>query len=189
MSLAEIYEEYRLDPAFEHLRTDGIILVPGEGSPKPDLFIVGEAPGAMENTHGRPFVGASGQILRSLIMLSAELKPESWFVTNVVKYRPSNNRTPEWEEAEASTPYLRREYLEVGAPAVLVAVGGTAREALAPDLKGSVTRIAGTPLERSGGKTLWPMIHPRWAIGNPERQKMLEQHWVDLGAWYRENFQ
>lgn len=186
--LADVYEAYRSDRAFDHLRTRGIILVPGEGSSQPNVFICGEAPGAVENTLGRPFVGASGSILRSLIKDCAELEPADYFITNVVKYRPPNNRTPEWHEVEASRPHLRAEYAALGSPGVLVAVGGVAREALFPGLTGGVLKHAGQPKELPGGRTIWPMIHPRWAIGNKQRQAKLERHWIDFGIWYREEY-
>jgi DNA polymerase len=185
MSLADVYEDYRCDQSFDKLRIDGIVLVPGEGSSRPKVFIVGEAPGALENTQRRPFVGVSGVALRSLIRDCARLESEDYFITNTVKYRPPNNRTPEWYEIDASRPYLRREYAALGSPAILVAVGGTAREALAPHIQGGVLAHAGKPYPLGQDRTLWPMIHPRWAIGDVNRQRTLEEHWVKFGEWFR----
>lgn len=185
--LADIYEAYRGDKAFDHLRTEHIVLVPGEGSSQPNVLIVGEAPGATENTARRPFVGASGQVLRSLIVDAAMLSPKDWFITNTVKYRPPGNRTPTPAEVAASLPYLRQEYAALGAPAAIVAVGGTAFAALRPPgVKGGIMQHSGNPLTLSAGKALWPMIHPAYGLRNPHARPEMEQNWKDLGDWLRE---
>lgn len=191
MILADIYEAYRADHRFDHLRTTGVVLVPGEGSSRPNVFIVGEAPGAMENVHKRPFVGASGAVLRSLIKDVAGLDPTAYFITNVVKYRPPNNRTPEPQEVDASLPYLRQEYAALGSPAVLVAVGGTAFDALWPKhwaRLGGILRMAGKPQQLPNGKALWPMIHPAYGLRNQLVRPEMEKHWEKFGDWYREEF-
>lgn len=187
-SLADIYDEYRGDPRFDHLRTPGIVLVPGEGSSRPAVFIVGEAPGATENTHKRPFVGASGSVLRSLIADSARLEERHWFITNTVKYRPPGNRTPTEEERAASLPYLRREYAALGSPAVIVAVGGVAFEALRPSTytRTGILASSGTPMVLPGGKALWPMIHPAYGLRNRDARPQMEEHWETFGNWFRE---
>ena len=195
--LADIYDAYRGDRRFDHLRTDGIVLVPGEGSSRPKVFIVGEAPGAMENTHKKPFVGASGQVLRSLIKDTAGLAPEDYFITNVVKYRPPNNRTPEWQEVDASLPYLRQEFAALGLPAVIVAVGGVALSVFRPSGETrSILACAGETITLRGGKALVPMIHPSYVLrkgepGTPERDKwqaIVDGHWTEFGNWYREEY-
>lgn len=191
MSLADIYEAYRLDPAFDHLRTEGIVLVPGEGSTRPNVFIVGEAPGAVENTERRPFVGASGQVLRSLITDAAELESQDYFITNTVKYRPPGNRTPEWQEVDASVPYLRREYAALGAPAVIIAVGGVAFDALWPQgwaRLGGILKYAGKMQDLGKGKWLLPMLHPAYGLRNAAVRPTMERHWIDFGLWHREEF-
>lgn len=194
-SLADVYEDYRSDPAFDHLRSKDIVLVPGEGSPIPKIFIVGEAPGATENTHRRPFVGASGKVIRSLMEDSAGLDPADWFITNVLKYRPQGNRTPDSDEIDASKPYLRREYAAVGSPPVIVAVGAPARQALFSHLDsvgqfGGILSIAGRPfaIPNSNRAWIWPMVHPRYAISNPPYRPTMEQHWESFGDWFRKEF-
>lgn len=190
MTLPDIYDTYRADRRFDHLRTQGIVLVPGEGSSRPKVFIVGEAPGAMENTHKRPFVGASGAVLRSLITDAAGLDPTDYFITNVVKYRPPGNRAPSYEEMLASMPYLRQEYAAVGSPAVLVAVGGTALMCLRPEGETrGILACAGTPLKLPRGKALWPMIHPAYGLRNANARLTMEKHWEQFGIWFREEFQ
>lgn len=186
MKLADVYEGYRGDRAFDHMRTEGTVLVPGEGASQPRILIVGEAPGATENTARRPFVGASGRVLRSLITDCAGLSPEDYFITNSVKYRPTGNRTPEEFEVDASRPYLRQEWHALGRPRVMVAVGGTALSALAPGLSGGVGVNAGHPVERRGGVALWVMYHPAYGLRNPAIRPKMEEHWTRLGSWFRE---
>jgi len=188
-NLADVYEAYRADRSFDHLRTDGIVLVPGEGSSRPKLLIVGEAPGATENTHKRPFVGASGRVLRSLIQETAELTPEQYFITNVVKYRPPGNRTPYPEEVAASVPHLRREWGALGRPRILVAVGGTAFDALWPSgwaRMGGVTKYAGRATALNNDCELWVMLHPAYGLRNPNARPEMEKHWEALGKHVRE---
>jgi uracil-DNA glycosylase len=190
--LADIYENMREDPAWDYIRTTGIVLVPGEGASRPKVMIVGEAPGATENTEQRPFVGASGQVIRSLIADVALLRPEDYFITNVLKYRPALNRTPTPFEIGLAIPYLRREWRALGCPPWIVAVGGTAKNALAPKLPG-VTVSAGAGYPVKGGRTIWPMIHPSFVLrhGPPDTparqvwQERVEQHWGKLGEEFR----
>lgn len=186
-SLEDVHEAIRQEAAFSQLRTPGIVLVPGEGHSQPNILIVGEAPGATENTAKRPFCGASGRILRSLITDAAGLQDADYFITNVVKYRPPGNRTPFPEEIEAAVPYLRREWSALGCPGVIVAVGAVALLALAPDMP-SVTKAAGKPVVLKGGRALWPMFHPAYGMRNKSIRPIMEKHWTELGRWYREEF-
>jgi uracil-DNA glycosylase len=188
MNLADVYDAYRGDPAFDHLRTDGIVLVPGEGSSRPNVLIVGEAPGATENTLRRPFVGASGRVLRSLITDSAGLGAEDYFITNTVKYRPPGNRTPYPEEISASVTYLRQEWSALGRPRILVAVGGVAIQALIPTLTGGVLRNAGRAFVLNGATESWPMIHPSYGLRNPNARPDMEKHWAALGERVRKDY-
>lgn len=185
-TVEDVYEAIREDPAWEHLRTPGIVLVPGEGSSRPKALICGEAPGASENTHKRPFVGASGKSLRSLIVSCAGLSlAEDVFITNVVKYRPPGNRTPTPGETLRAVPYLRREWKALGCPPVLVAVGSTAKNALAAHLPG-VTLSAGKPWPVSSDRWIWPMLHPAYGLRNPDVRPRMERDWEEFGNWMRE---
>lgn len=189
-TLADVYDAYRADRRFDHLRQDGIVLVPGMGASRPRIFVVGEAPGAVENTTRSPFQGASGRVLRSLLRDVAEMNQDDLFITNVVKYRPPGNRTPTWDEVEASLPYLRREYAALGYPPVLVAVGGVAWKSLAPEShrNAGILGIAGVPVELKEGKALWPMVHPSYALRNVNYRPKMESQWERFGNWFREEF-
>src|SRR3989338_1539013 len=80
----------------------------GEGNPKADIMFIGEAPGEQEDKQGRPFVGQSGKFLDELLQ-SIGLKREDVYISNVVKYRPPNNRDPSDEEKEQCKPWLMLE--------------------------------------------------------------------------------
>lgn len=199
--LDELYDAYRCDDSFTGLRGEHIRLVPGTGAREPAALIVGEAPGAQENLRQIPFCGPSGKLLRrlmSLAGLSAEYgyaiddappTPPNTYITNTVKYRPPLNRTPTRQEVVDSLPYLREEYRLLGKPKLIIPVGSVAKVALAPDVKGSISSVAGTIVERKGIQYCF-MFHPAYVLrqkqaGSPMYEKA-KQHWIDLGEWRRE---
>jgi DNA polymerase len=141
--------------------------VPGEGHPRAGLMLVGEGPGATEDETGRPFVGAAGELLNT-ILASIELPRETVYIANIVKCRPPQNRKPLPEEAAACIPYLHRQIALVR-PKVLLALGGTAAEALLGvkkslgELRGRVHRFSGIPLVVT--------YHPAALLRNPNWKK------------------
>jgi len=124
--------------------------VPGEGNPDADFVVVGEAPGADEDASGRPFVGASGQLLTK-ILAAINLAREDVFICNVVKHRPPGNRNPTPDEVVACSPYLARQ-LELVRPKVILTVGNFAAQTLLGTtlgigkLRGKVHLYHGVPL-------------------------------------------
>ena len=95
--------------------------VPGEGNPKAEIVLVGEAPGEREDELGRPFVGVAGELLNK-VLTSLGVKRGDVFITNVVKCRPPNNREPEPDEVDACSPYLVRQLCAIR-PRIVVALG------------------------------------------------------------------
>lgn len=102
--------------------------VPGEGNPTAALMVVGEGPGEQEDLSGRPFVGRAGALLDKMLG-SIDLPREEVFIANVVKCRPPRNRAPLPDERDACLPYLQRQ-ISLVRPRVILALGGTAAEAL-----------------------------------------------------------
>ena len=141
--------------------------VPGEGNPSARLMFIGEGPGATEDATGRPFVGQAGQLLTS-ILEAIELEREDVYITNIVKCRPPQNRKPLPDEVAACIPYLHRQIALIR-PKVLVALGGTAGEALLGvrrtlgDLRGKVHSYGGIPLIVT--------YHPAALLRNPNWKK------------------
>lgn len=105
------------------------VAVPGEGPLDVPLVWVGEAPGKKEDATGRPFVGASGALLRRE-MAEAGIAPESVFITNVVKCHPPENRQPRADEIAICTGLYLTRQVELTQPEGLVALGATAAGAL-----------------------------------------------------------
>ena len=124
--------------------------VPGEGNPNARLFLCGEGPGATEDAQGRPFVGQAGNLLNG-ILEAIEVPRDSVYITNIVKCRPPQNRKPLPDEIAACIPYLHRQ-IELIKPKVILALGGTAGEALLGvrkslgELRGKVHTYNGIPL-------------------------------------------
>jgi uracil-DNA glycosylase len=176
--LEQIYTDMENDPnpLLVGLRHSATRLVPGDGDlVHPKLVIVGEAPGAKEDAAGYPFVGPSGKLLAQLLATAGLDRREVW-ITNVVKYRPPNNRTPDPLEVEASLPYLRREVaLVAGAGcSMLVGLGRTACCAMSGE-NISVVERAGSWCLLRGGWRMFISCHPSWGIRNPgNRRKMVK---------------
>ena len=145
-------------------------LVPGEGSAKAKVMLVGEAPGANEDALGRPFVGRAGKLLDELLE-EAGLERADVFITNVVKARPPGNRDPKADEVAHHLPWLEAQ-LEVIAPKLLVPLGRHALTRFAPDVK--ITQAHGRVIERDG-RTLFPMFHPAAALRNPKLRETLHE--------------
>ncbi len=144
-------------------------------------LIVGEAPGAVESLHGRPFIGRSGLVPRQLIRLGG-LEPAQCWLTNLLKFKTPGNRTPTVTEIKAFRRPLQMEWVAVGAPKLIITVGSAAWQAIT-----TVGHRGEEPILISSGKvTVYPMRHPRVAFGNTEAQEQIEQEWETLKHW-REN--
>jgi uracil-DNA glycosylase family 4 len=137
--------------------------VPGEGPADARLVVVGEGPGRTEDATGRPFVGQAGELLTK-ILAAIELPREQVFICNVVKCRPPENRPPQYDEIAACTPYLFRQ-LELLAPKVILAMGGTAAQALL-DTKQALGALR-NKLHRFRGIPLIVTYHPAALLRNP----------------------
>jgi DNA polymerase len=133
--------------------------VPGEGSSTAKLLFVGEAPGAKEDETGRPFVGRSGKLLRTMIE-EIGFSTEEVFISSILKCRPPNNRTPTRSEREICRPYLEKQ-IELIDPRFIVLLGGTAISAMVGPWK--VTECHGTSFEAEG-KTYFMTFHPAAAL-------------------------
>lgn len=136
-------------------------LVFGEGNPDADIVFIGEAPGKNEDEQGEPFVGAAGRFLNEMLA-SIHLKREQIYITNIVKYRPPNNRDPLPEEKTAFLPYLHRQ-LDVIAPLLVVTLGRHSMDSLMPGQL--ISQVHGQP-KRYRGRVYLPLFHPAAALYN-----------------------
>ena len=119
-------------------------VVLGTGPTPASLLVVGEAPGRHEDEGGEPFIGRSGQLLTRLIAEEVGLTRDQYFITNVVKCRPPNNRPPRREEVAACAPWLEAQLALQGASVVLC-VGNTAAKAVL-GLREGVSTSHGRPV-------------------------------------------
>ena len=152
--------------------------VPGEGNPDARVVLVGEAPGANEDRVGRPFVGAAGKFLDTLLG-EAELERAEVFITNVLKARPPGNRDPRADEVAHSWPWLEAQ-LAVIEPDLVVPLG---RHALARfDPAAKIADVHGRP-HRAGGRELFPLYHPAAALHGGKLRSALLEDARQLGGW------
>lgn len=136
-------------------------LVFGVGNPDADIVFIGEAPGKNEDLKGEPFVGAAGKFLNEMLAM-IKLEREDIYITNIVKYRPPNNRDPLPEEKQVFLPYLERQ-LEIIKPKLIVTLGRHSMDSLLPGLK--ISEVHGKP-KRYQGQVYLPLFHPAAALYN-----------------------
>ena len=145
-------------------------LVFGEGNPEADLVFIGEAPGKKEDQTGKPFVGAAGKFLNEMLQ-TIGLKREDVYITNIVKYRPPNNRDPLPEEKSAFMPFLESQ-LEVIKPKLTITLGRHSLNCFLPDLK--ISEAHGQ-IQKLNGRDYLPLFHPAAALYNGGlRQTLLD---------------
>jgi len=147
-------------------------LVMGDGNPDADIVFIGEAPGKKEDQTGRPFVGASGKFLDQMLE-AAGLNREDVYITNIVKYRPPNNRDPTKAEKAEFWPYLVKQ-LEIIQPNVIVTLGRHSGINFIPDLV--ISRDHGQGRQVVLDKKTYfvvPLYHPAAALYNGSMRQTL----------------
>lgn len=145
----------------------------GEGASNARLLCVGEAPGAVEDETGRPFVGRAGQLL-DLMLLSVGLRRDEVYICNVLKCRPPGNRNPQPEEIAACSPLLLQQ-IDLIDPEVIVAFGSFAAQTLL-GVRESIGRLRGRT-HLYGRYPLVVTYHPAASLRNPGWKRPT---WEDL---------
>lgn len=148
--------------------------VPGEGVEQPLVLVIGEGPGADEDSTGRPFVGRAGQLLDKMLMAINLDRNTNCFIANVVKCRPPNNRDPEPEEISACAPFLHRQ-LALLKPRAILTVGRVPTQALLGTNDG-ISRLRGRFFEYQGIPLL-PTYHPSALLRD---ESLKRPAWEDL---------
>ncbi len=143
-------------------------LVFGDGSPDAEIVFIGEAPGKNEDIQGKPFVGAAGKFLDEMLA-SINLERKDVYITNIVKYRPPNNRDPLPQEKEDFLPYLQTQ-IEVIHPKLVVLLGRHSMNCFLPDLQ--ISKVHGEP-KKFRGQVYLPLYHPAAALYNGDMRKVL----------------
>lgn len=154
-------------------------VVTGRGETKPDIVIIGEAPGKQEDKLGQPFVGDSGKFLGK--MLEVVKLDFNVYFTNVIRCRPPDNRKPSTDEIKTCKPYLVDE-LRLIEPKIIICAGATAVAGLTGKRE-SITSLRGKWLDWEG-TNIMPIFHPAYLLRNPSLQKDSPkwQTWHDLIA-------
>lgn len=152
-------------------------LVFGDGNPNADIVLVGEAPGKNEDLQGLPFVGAAGKFLDEMLEMIG-LKRQDIYITNIVKYRPPNNRDPLPEEKDAFLPILRSQ-LAVIQPKLIVTLGRHSLNCFLPELQ--ISKVHGQP-KRKNGQVYLPLFHPAAALYNSSMRQTLIDDFADIPA-------
>ncbi|QQS71120.1 uracil-DNA glycosylase [Candidatus Saccharibacteria bacterium] len=161
------------------LRRSATQLVMGAGSLDAKIVFIGEAPGKNEDEQGVPFVGAAGKFLNEMLTL-AEMNRDEVYITNIVKYRPPNNRDPLPNEKQAFWPYLIRQ-LQIIDPVIVVTLGRHSMEYFLPGK--SISQIHGQPKRIQFGDkriVIVPLYHPAAALYNGGMRQLLMDDFVSL---------
>lgn len=189
--LDELQAQIEADNICPELAAQATQQVFGAGNPDAEVVFIGEAPGKKEDLKGEPFIGAAGKFLNEMLA-TINMKRSDIYITNIVKYRPPNNRDPLPEEKSAFLPYLEKQ-IEIINPKLIITLGRHSMDVLLPGLiisqvHGQVQKWnmedgrlkMGAPelkLQNSGfrGRLLLPLFHPAAALYNGGlRQTLLD---------------
>ena len=154
--------------------------VPGSGNPDSRIVFIGEAPGKKEDETGIPFVGAAGKFLDEMLE-SIKMKREDIYITNIVKYRPPNNRDPLPEEKESCRDWLYEE-LNLIDPSLVIFLGRHSMENFFPGEK--ISQIHGKLLKKKfqniACNHFLPLYHPAAALYNGSMRQTLLQDFAKI---------
>jgi uracil-DNA glycosylase family 4 len=152
-------------------------IVFSDGNPNATIMIIGEGPGANEDLEGVPFIGKTGELLDKMLS-SINLDRDNVYITNVVNYRPPENRSPTEEEIARYLPYLTK-HIEIINPKILILLGSAALNAVIRDNQ-VISEVRGKWIDKKIGKCNTSVIasfHPAFLMRQPDQKKM---SWIDL---------
>jgi DNA polymerase len=176
-SLDALKQQIIDDEICVELRDQATQLVFGDGNPEAEIVFIGEAPGKNEDIQGIPFVGAAGKFLNEMLEMIG-LERKDIYITNIVKYRPPNNRDPLQDEKAAFLPYLV-EQLKIINPKVIVTLGRHSMDVLLPGLK--ISQAHGKPI-RVKDHVYLPLFHPAAALYNGGLRQTLIDDFASIPA-------
>ncbi len=162
-------------------------IVNGAGNTnKRGIMFIGEAPGYYEDKYAIPFIGNSGTLLNNILLLIG-LKRNDIYITNIIKCRPPNNRSPLAREIKNCVPYLRQELLELN-PIIIVLLGNTALNVFFNKYNLKVSNIRGYYIKNID-RVILTTFHPSYILRNKDNNTLLKQYINDfilIGKLYRE---
>ena len=152
-------------------------IVFSDGNPKSKIMLIGEAPGANDDDEGLPFVGRAGMLLDKMLA-AINLDRKTVYISNIINYRPPENRKPTDEEIKRYLPFITK-HIEIINPKILVLLGSTAMNALIGN-DVVISKMRGKWIEKKFGNCKTSIIitfHPAFLIRQPAQKKM---SWIDL---------
>ena len=159
------------------LKRSSTNIVFSDGNPNSKIMIVGEGPGANEDLEGVPFIGRTGELLDKML-LSINLNRDNVYITNVVNYRPPENRNPTEEEIARYLPYLTK-HIEIIDPKILILLGSAALKAVIGS-NTLISEIRGKWINKKIGSCNTSIIssfHPAFLMRQPDQKQL---SWIDL---------
>lgn len=146
----------------------------GTGNPTAQLMFIGEAPGRDEDREGEPFIGRAGKLLTKIIEAMG-LSRQDVYITNVVKSRPPNNRTPTIQERETCKKLILLKEIDIIKPKIICTLGAPSTQALLGD-EVKISRVRGQFFEWNGHRII-PTYHPAYLLRNPSEKRTV---WEDM---------
>jgi uracil-DNA glycosylase len=159
------------------LKKSATNIVFSDGNPKSKIMLLGEAPGSNEDQEGLPFVGRAGTLLDKMLA-AINLDRKDVYISNIINYRPPDNRRPTEEEINRYLPLVKK-HIEVISPKILVLLGSTAMNALI-DNNAVISKVRGQWIEKEFGQCKTSVIvtfHPAFLMRQPTQKKLA---WIDL---------
>lgn len=154
-------------------------LVMGDGNSNADIVFIGEAPGKSEDEQGLPFVGAAGKFLNEMLAQAGMARTDV-YITNIVKYRPPNNRDPSPGEKKAFWPFLLQQ-LEIIQPKVIITLGRHSMEYFLPGAKISEVHGRMEHVQVGGSQfVIIPLYHPSAAMYNGSLRQTLIDDFLNV---------
>ena len=170
-----------------NLKKTAINTVVGDGNENANIMLIGEAPGAEEDKIGKPFVGAAGILLNKMLN-AINLKREDIYITNIIPWRPPNNRTPTNDEILQCLPFVQK-IIEIVKPNLILLLGATSAKAILNSnlsiakLRGEWHEYQSINLKKKVNCLV--TYHPAFLLRSPNHKK---ESWNDLQEFQR-NFQ
>lgn len=172
--LQQLHEKHHTTSmcALKHTATQPVF---GDGNPAAKIVFIGEAPGKTEDESGKPFIGRAGKFLAEMLA-SIGMSREQVYITNIVKYRPPENRDPTDQEKKECAPWLFEE-IQVIQPLLIIFLGRHAMTHFLPELKISEAhgKLVHRKIPNLSTEYFLPLYHPAAALYNGSmRQTLLE---------------
>jgi uracil-DNA glycosylase family 4 len=140
----------------------------GDGNARSGVVMIGEAPGADEDKQGIPFVGRAGKLLTEALK-SVGIDRRHYYITNMLKCRPPENRDPSAVEMSNCKGFLAAQ-MALLKPKILVTLGRISMNELYTK-KMTITQLHGRQSTKMGGIIYFPMYHPSWALRGPQNDR------------------